>query len=494
MKSSGKFLLLICFALIFAAQHAAAATVLSVSADEIKQIMLEKAYSVEQAKLKADAAGQTVMQSKGIFDTNFSAGVSHQIDDSAKPSPIFGDRIDTTRWEVAANRRFATGTQAGIGFRSERLKYHDALAINGNPVFPSEAIYEPIIAFTVSQPVMKNAGGYLDRRTVKSAELGSLKTELSVQREIESLVYGALADYWTLALVRGQIVTRQKLVDFAKQFLATTVEERKLGTAEETDLLAAKANVLMREDELLAYKEVERVWHEKLRVDLGVGPEIEIKNAEAKPPLIKLTGSGDDRVGAALENRRDYQASKKELELRDVELAMAKNQRWPSLDLYSTLELNEIKNGYTSAVSSMNDPNWIVGMRFSVPIENRAARAGKKIADIQKASAVVALKDLENRITNSVVRNFEEVASRRRIVEQSAEALNLQVSKLKQEMDKYSMGRSSSDLIVRYQDDVVNAERANLEAWLAYQESVLDLALSEGKLVEYKTADEASIE
>ena len=45
------------------------------------------------------------------------------------------------------------------------------------------------------------------------------------------------------------------------------------------------------------------------------------------------------------------------------------------------------------------------------------------------------------------------------------------------------MGRSSSDLIVRYQDDAVNAERDNIEAWLSYEEAVLRFRLAKGNLL-----------
>lgn len=456
---------------------------ISLSAAEVKRIMLKDGYTVQSARLKSEAVKQNVPASKGIFDTNLNADVSHQIDKSAKSSPIYPDS-EITSWEISANRKFATGTEASVGFINDRIKYSDSLTINNVPVFPPQAIYEPIIAFTISQPVLKNAGGYLDRRTVRSAELGSLATELATQREIETLVYGALADYWNLVLIRRHVIAMQKSVNFAQQFLKTTLEEFKLGTVEETDVLAAKANVLVRKDEFLATKEYERAWHENLRVKLGFGPNVNVNNKEKIPPFMKLIESETQRIDYALNNRKDYLASKRELELRNVELAMAKNERWPSMDLYSSLELNEIDTSYSRAVGSLNSPNWIVGMNFSVPLENRTARANKRKADLQRARALVALKDLENRIANSVSRNYKDVIARKTIVTQSQTALNLQVKKLRQEMKKYSLGRSSSYIIVQYQDDAVKAERANLEAWLAYKTAALDLLLAEGNLIE----------
>jgi outer membrane protein TolC len=384
------------------------------------------------------------------------------------------------------DKHFPTGTQAGLEFRNERVKYFNSVQVGGQPLFPPNALFEPIIAFTVSQPVLKNTGGYLDRRTVKSAELNSLATELATQREIETLVYGAMSDYWNLVIIRQLIQSKERSVKFAQQFLSTTLEEKKLGTAEDTDVLAARANVLVRKDELLGTKEFERIWEENLRVKLGLGPYIHVVTVEKVPRFMTVDKSEASLVSAALAQRRDYRASKRELELREVKLEMARNQRWPSLDLYSSLELNDIQTSYSNALGNVDNPNWVVGMQFSVPLENRAARASKKRADIEKTSAIVALKDLENRIANSVTRHYQEVKSRRRIVNQSKQALSLQREKLGQEMNKYSLGRSTSDLIVRFQDDVVAAEMSHFEAWLAYKTAALNLVLAEGSLVEFE--------
>jgi outer membrane protein TolC len=465
----------------------------SLSSADVKRMMLEKGYTVERERLRGEAAMTSIMESKGIYDTNLSADASHQIDKGAQPSPLFGNRIDTTLWGLGLNKHLPSGTDAGIEFKNERLKYYNSINVGGQPLFPPNALYEPIIAFTVNQPILKNAGGYVDRRTIKSAELGSLSTVLDTQRQIERLVYGALNDYWNLVIIRRLIHAKQRSVQFARQFLETTNEEFKIGTAEETDVIAARANVLVRKDELLNVKEVERVWQENLRVKLGIGPDARIDNVEKKPHFIPIPRDESSLIGTALANRRDYKASKRELELREVSLQIAKNQRWPSMDLYSSLELNNIQTSYGNAVGGMDNPNWTVGMQFSIPLENRAARAGKKRADIQKASAIVALKDLENRIANAVARHAREVKSRQKIVTQSKRAWDLQREKLGQEMRKYEMGRSTSDLIVRYQDDVVNAQLSHFDAWLNYKTAALNLALSEGKLVEFDTIDEENV-
>ncbi len=454
------------------------------SAQKVQELAIENNYSIKTAQIEKQITKQAVPMAKGVYDTNLGLDANHNINDAAKTSAIFGGRIDTTTAGISANKKFSTGTEAGIGFSTVRTKYSNNLVINGNPIYPPNALYEPILSFSLNQPLMKNIAGFIDRKTVKAAEIGSLASELSISREIQTIVYQALANYWNVVLIRHHIKALEKSVRFAKKFLNTTLSEFKLGTKEETDVLAAKANVLVRQDMLLMTKEQERTWLENLRVNLGLGPEKNLTNKEKLPPFIKLKQSQPQAIGTAYAKRRDYLASKKELQTREVNLSIAKNNRWPSLDLYSSLALNNIQTSYSDAVGGIDNPNFTVGLQFSMPLENRVARANKKVADFEKAQALIALKDLENRIANNVSRVYQEVISRKKIVIQSQQALNLQNKKLNQEMEKYSLGRSSSDLVIRYQDDVINAERSNVDAWVAYQKAVLDLYLAMGTLVQ----------
>ncbi|MFH1874042.1 MAG: TolC family protein [Pseudomonadota bacterium] len=484
MKNNGVAVLTICFFLFcLFPSFASSADTLLLSAQKVQDLALEQNYSVQVAKLQKEIAKQAIPQAKGVYDTNLGLDANHNINDTTKTSAIFGGRIDTTTAGISATKKFATGTEAGLGFSNVRTKYHNNLVINGNPIYPPNALYEPILSFSLNQPLMKNVAGFIDRKTVQAAEIGSLASELTISREIQTIVYNALANYWNWVLIRHHIQVLEKSVLFAENFLKTTLSEYNLGTKEETDVLAAKANVLVRKDQLLMSKELERTWQESLRVNLGIGPEITLNNQEKLPPFFELKQTLAQAINTAYEKRRDYLASKQELELRNVNLAIAKNTRWPTLDIYGSLDLNDIQTSYAEALSNLDNPNLTVGLQFSVPLENRVARANKRIADFEKTQALVALKDLQNRIANNVSRTYQEVLSRRTIINQSQEALKLQVKKLEQEMEKYSFGRSSSDLVIRYQDDVINSERANVDAWVEYQSAVLNLQLAMGTLV-----------
>jgi outer membrane protein len=459
------------------------------TAVSVLNLVLDRSFGVKQAKLRRDEVAEGVPTAKSVFDTNLDLSASHQIDKAANLSPIFGTRTDDTNWNLSLTREIPTGTVLGLSFDNARTKTTGA-NVGGAQLIPPNALYEPQLGFSLTQPLMQNYFGMADRGGVKEAQFAYAAADSLMRRSIDEHISGTLFHYWNLIFTRQHIKAQRDSMNFAKTFLSTTLKERKLGIAEDTDVVAAKANLLTRETELYALIEMERSAGELLRRDLEFDPIVELNSKETHPPLVGTPPVDDARIAKALTRRGDYQAALQELERMKVKLSVAKNKRWPNLDIYSTLVLNDIEGGYGRALDGMDNPNWTVGMAFSVPLENRAARAGARRTKAEKARAIYHLKDIENKVLNEVTVSAAEVNARRGIVTTADRALKLQRQKLGMEMAKYRQGRSSSEVLVQYQNDVVRADRYLVEAWTSYMQSELNLRLSEANFIptsEYET-------
>lgn len=481
----------IALSLLIVAPSPAGAEEIALSAERVTELVLERNYGVKRAEVDREAAATYVPEAKGVFDTNLALQLQHQIDKFKRTSPLFGTRTDTTIWNVGFTKELPSGTELGLTFDNTREKTFGS-NVGGVPVIPAAPLYEPIIGFSLNQPLMQNLFGMNDRAGVREAEFFSGAVDEEVLRRIQVEVRRTLLDYWTYVFNRQHIASQERSVRVARDFLHATRERAKLGIAEETDVLAAEANLIGRQNELRALQEMDRTYAEALRRDLELDPGVALRATE-KAPALAGTGPVDEaRLGRALEHRGDYQAALRDLERRRVKLAVARNKRWPMLDVYSTLELNDIDPSYWTAAGDMDSPNWTVGMSFSVPLENRAARAGARRAEAEKLGAIYALKDVENQVVNEVTTAAEELGTRIVIVEAARRRRELQNKKLSLEMQKYGQGRSSSEMIVLYQDDVVRSDIALVEAWTAYTTSLLDLQLAEGTLARSALRNDSS--
>lgn len=471
-------------AVILTASGAGAQSRVALDPAKVEEMVLEQSFGVKQVEMIRAAAVEAIPTAKGVFDTFFSGSAGYQLDKAKQINPIFGSRTDTVQWNLGLQKELSpTGTTLGLSLDSEWTKTSGSLAVGGNPIIPPFGRYEPTLGITLQQPLMKNAFGMNDRGGVQEAKHAYASADQAVRRDIDKLVYQALQNYWSLFFIREHIRSIERAIAFAREFLSATLEEQKLGTAEQTDVLAARANLLGRQNEYHAYKELEKLAEEGVKNDLELDPGQELALAKGYPPKVKVTESVDSMIARAMADRGDYLAVLEEIERQRVRVKTARNQRWPQLDLVSTLDLNEIDQGYGDALGDMDSPNLTAGLMLSIPLENRAARAGARKAEAERARAVYAAKDLEKKIANEIARLAAAIGERLTIVEQTQQALSLHLEKQRLELGKYRMGRSSSDLVKRYQDDTVDTQRNLFESWLAYKRSILDLKFALGTMV-----------
>lgn len=483
------FAALIVTSFVMAPSMAIAQGSVSLNAYKVEEMVLERNFGVKQFEMTREAAAQSIPEAQGtLFDTYLSGSAAYNLNKEQQLNPIFGTRTDIVTWNLGLSKELSpTGTTLGLSLDNEWTKTTGSIVVGGQPLIPGFGRYEPVFGISLSQPLMKNALGMNDRGIVQMARHAYASADYTVRREVDKVIYKALNDYWTLFFTRHQMKALKRAIGFAQEFLKTTLEEEKLGIAVETDVLAARANLQARQNEYDAYRELERTAEEGLRTDLELDPDQELVLSEKLPPKIRIKGGIEDMIAKAMTQRGDYLAAIEELRRQRVNLKMAKNKRWPQLDLVSTLDLNDIDPSYGSALGGMNNPNVAVGLSLSVPLENRAARAGKRRAEADKARAVFGVKDLENRIANEIKHLADAVGDRLTIVEGTRKALDLNLRKQKLELDKYKIGLSSSDLVKRSQDDTIGSQRGLFEAWLLYQRTLLDLKLAQGAMIAEST-------
>jgi len=452
---------------------------------KVEEMVLERSFGVKQFEMTREAVAQAIPEAKSIFDTFLEGSASYTLDKAARDNAIFGQRADYVNWNIGLSKEIApTGTTLGLSLDNDWSKTSGSLVVGGRPIIPPYGLWEPTLGISLSQPLMKNAFGMNDRGQVQEARHGYASADHEIRYEVDKVIYRALGNYWTLYFTRKQVKALKQAIGFAQEFLNTTLEESKLGIAEETDVLNARANLLTVKTEYDAYRELERTAEKDLRTDLELEPDEELLLSDALPPKIRVSGDViDDMIAEAMVQRGDYLSAIEELRRQRVRLKMARNKRWPQLDLVSTLQLNEFDRSYLDALGGMDSPNVSVGLMLSVPLENRAARAGARRAEADKARALYALKNIENEITNQITRLAQAVGERLSIVETARQAWNLNLQKQRLELDKYKQGRSSSDLVKRFQDDTIRTQRSLFEAWLVYQKTVLDLKLAQGAMI-----------
>jgi len=126
---------------------------------------------------------------------------------------------------------------------------------------------------------------------------------------------------------------------------------------------------------------------------------------------------------------------------------------------------------------------WSIGLRYTYPLRNRADKASYAIARINTEKGNVALSRSEQTIrvdARIAVRNVRSGIQR---VEAARKNVELQTEKLEAEQKKFDNGMSTSFEVLTFQNDLADAELAEVRAELDYAKSLTDLERSKGTLL-----------
>jgi outer membrane protein TolC len=160
-----------------------------------------------------------------------------------------------------------------------------------------------------------------------------------------------------------------------------------------------------------------------------------------------------------------------------------RNQLWPQIDLQGSYGYNGIGRSFgdfTDSVGTGDAPQWNVGVVVTIPIGNRQARANYQSARLGKEQALLTLKRLEQDIIVAVDNAVGRVETNVKRLEATAAARRLAEESLRAEEEKLRAGTSTSFLVLQAQSQLAAARSTEIRAKADYNESLVELARSEG--------------
>ncbi|NIM03501.1 TolC family protein [bacterium] len=124
-----------------------------------------------------------------------------------------------------------------------------------------------------------------------------------------------------------------------------------------------------------------------------------------------------------------------------------------------------------------------MGLSVSRPLGNRYAKSELEETELRKEQLLLSLKQIERFILKEVHNRVNEVNTLRSNLEKSYDILKLQRAKLEEEKRRLRYARTSSDILVRYEEDLLNAQISLALALFNYRHSVVNLDLTKNTLL-----------
>ncbi len=423
----------------------------------------------------APAISRTAEQAAGAaFDPVLSASVSGSRSRTA--SDVTSRSMGG---DVGVSKTFSPGTTLDASVEVDRSQSHAAGESHSTRA-----------GVSLTQPVLRGAGSAVNLASIRQARLDTLVSAYELRGFAEALVEDVERVYWDYVLAARQVDIFNNSLTLARSQIKETGEKIRVGKLAEIEMFAAKAEVALRQEDLINAKSAvqknrlkllrllsppgEGMWDRKV-IPLGdpVIPEVEL-------------GKVEEHVRIAMKKRPDLNQARLRKKRGELEVVKTKNGLLPRLDLFVNLGKSGYAESFGDALSDVDGKmyDYSAGINFEIPFGNRAAHAGHRAAMLGRKRAEEAEENLAQLAQVDVRSAFIEVSRARALVDATTATHKLQTEKLRAETEKFRVGRSTTFLVAQAQRDLVASEVSKISAVIEHLKALVSLYRIEGTLLE----------
>ncbi|MBN1354315.1 MAG: TolC family protein [Candidatus Omnitrophica bacterium] len=464
------FLFIVVLSLFAGMEIALAEKEIPLSLSECLGISLANNLDIKIAKVESRMKAEDVLRAESMFDAVLTGKATYGDDRRASSSIFSGSKNVSVDYELGVSKLLPTGTEIDIDYSDNRY-WTDSQFVVNNPLHTAG------LSLSVSQSLLKNFFGYVDVKTVKLSKIEKEMAGLDSLSRIENAVAEVEKAYWHLVFTYENLAMRKELLKQAEELYAIYEGHFKTGFAENTELYELETNVRIRKTELAIAENELRSSRNRLELLLNMDREGPI----APKDNLTMADIGADLTESlreALLANRGYLSKKKELKGKNIALKMKENSLWPEIDLVGTYAVNGVDRKFEKAngrLTTDKHPYYYGGVRFTVPIENNAARSDYNKALLEKEKVILELIKVEKEVINNIDDGVRAVNLNLENAKRWQKIRELEKLKFEEEKKKLAYGRSNSKTLIDYQGDLTMATLNQYSAILSYRYALIDL-------------------
>ena len=405
----------------------------------------------------------TVEQAK--FDPTLSVNGQYNRIVNPLNRPVFGGtgaslgQITTfdqrsTSVTVDASTNLITGGNFDVNYAPSRSSINQNVA-RGFLFNPS---WTGGLAFTITQPLLKNAGIAINQTFIKVAQNNAEVEEHVFRDRVMTVVSTVEQTYWELVFANENLHVAQAAMKAAEELLATNRAKAKAGIMSIVDVLQAEAAVASRVEQVLVAEKTIRDQEDQLRRLLNPGEEElrqDVRLTPADAPVTFLEPiSLQEAIDTAIEQRPEIAQAKKNIESGELNKQFARNQLLPTLSFQGTMGLAGLGADYGDSFTknfSGDFYNYGAGLVFSYPLGNRSAVSTYNKRKLEAQNAEVALTNVRQQIIVGIREAVRRVQTDFKRIETTKSARIMAEKQLQAEQERLKVGLSTTRFVLDFQ-------------------------------------------
>jgi outer membrane protein TolC len=421
------------------------------------------------------------------FDATAFADLNYENDDNPENSIYQPGQSNARSFDTGIKQKLITGAEWSVTYAFTRN--WDDLA---GRTYSSR--YEPILSFQLRQPLLRNAWEDLNLAGIDIAKINYIIAMLGFRQKAEDITTKAMSSYWQLVQAKHNVDIYKGLLKQTEETLAKVQDRREID-ASEVQIQQAQAYVRARQAALIqAQKKIFDQQDALIRLisdsqfnlveDINIIPASELSFEKTDLDIKKL-------LGTTIQKNPTIQQARIGIEIADINIRIAKNQKMPRLDLVTSLRTQNLDDSYGDAFTRMYNGDYVsygVGLSLEYPLGNRNRNAELMQRRLARRKAIVNLENMSDQaaqLTKEIARRVEtdfiEIEKQRA----ASEAARLHLEVLEEsEIIRERLTPEFMLLKLQAQEFLANAQIAETRAIVDYNIAIAELSRITGTILE----------
>ncbi len=468
------------------------------------ELALSRNLNLQVGRYTIASANSNIFANTGIFDPNFTAGISGDFTRTPSATALEGALVSenrNTRFGVGVNQLLPTGTYLQLETGGLRRG-------TNSEFFFLNPSYNADLALTLRQPLLDGFGTLFNRAGIVIAELQRDRVATGFESTIVATLRDVENAYWDLVASRRAIEVSEQSLTLAQQLLSETQERVNVGTSAPIDMVQSEATVATRVQDLIAARNLAANAEDSLKAVLGFNDPSEwmvtivttedYGYAPLAPDLLKA-------IETAHRSRPEIREKDLEIDQLDYNVKVARNVTLPDLNLEASYGFGGLDGdadiedpttgeeiitngnfgGAYDQLAGWDFPRWSVGLSLSVPIGNNEAKARLAQRRFDAQQGDVQLAALKQEITRQVRFAVRALYDGAAAVDAAEASMVLARRNVEAEQTKFDNGLSTNFTLSQIQEDLANAQLRLIRAHLAYRKATVGYREATGTLLDY---------
>ncbi len=432
------------------------------------------------------AAEGVALSNEGKFDVSLAADAGLQSEELTPLTQIGATEEDQGGWGVGASKLFSAGTTVRLDWKSSSYDSN----IEGLLFNPS---YNSGLTLGLKQSLLKGFGTEVQTSSLRASQKLLEATSFKLDSDSANLAAEVKAAYWRLVFAWQDIEVQRLSLTLAERLLEETEAKITAGKLAPVEIYQPQSEVARREETLITAERAIGTAEDELKLLINSDDWLLSFSPTDLPTTVPVELDLPLILKNSLTNRPDIKAADLSVQAAKLELLDAKDQIRPDLSLIGTVGLASTDDSYGDSVSnSLSDPDnlWQVGLSFSVPLANSAAKGFHQQATAGYNKSKTSAQLLRQQIRRTVRTTIRDVELAIKAIDATKKTSFATLKRLEAEQAKFDTGRSTTLDVLIAQDAYSQALRQENLTNITYANTLAELDRIQG-LVTFSSAMES---